>query len=509
MRISRSFLGTPAAALALVPLLTPDTAAQGYTIVDLGHLPSNPGGTYLVNDVNMARQAVGADGFGTTTANPLLYENGAATVLPLPAGYIAGGAVAINDAGQVVGWLVGDDGFSLFQVPGFWPNGAASPPVPLLSGAFAYDLNNAGVAVGDRFAGFLIFHAAMWPNPSTPIDLGTLSGGKSVAYGINAHNDVVGSSSRTGGGRVAVRWPAAGAPVALSTLAGSNWSEAHAVNDAGLIVGFSGDGRPSFAPDAAPPAQAVYWDGTGAIHTIGAVTGNQQSFAVDVNNQGQIVGKLLDSYPHATTQQAFFYSSDCGLIVLDSFLQPGSPFTSLIDATGINDRGDIVGNGLHADGSVHAFLMTRDGQGDPVGLVDAPCGGVFTTDLIAGQNQLAGSVCVANDGVNLCVEYKANPGWSICETHMDIELEYTDFPLSRNGNPKIGQFSYQSQHPGGVSSVTYCIPLAEFGYEPGDLLLIAAHAAMCNGETAWGAGIDFTGNNWATYFTYEMQSCCP
>ena len=41
-----------------------------------------------------------------------------------------------------------------------------------------------------------------------------------------------------------------------------------------------------------------------------------------------------------------------------------------------------------------------------------------------------------------------------------------------------------------------------------NVVLIAAHAAMCNGETAWGAGVDFTGNNWATYFTYEMQSCC-
>src|SRR5262249_32431154 len=69
------------------------------------------------------------------------------------------------------------------------------------------------------------------------IDLGTLGGGYSQAYDINASAQVVGSAELAGGRQHAFLWQR-GVMTDLSTL-GGNYSTARGINDAGQVVGES------------------------------------------------------------------------------------------------------------------------------------------------------------------------------------------------------------------------------------------------------------------------------
>jgi len=126
-------------------------------------------------------------------------------------------------------------------------------------------------------------------------------------------------------------------------------------------------------------------------------------------------------------------------------------------------------------------------------------------DLIAGQHIDAGDIEVKNDSEKLYVKYIAAGDWCLEETHLQVASSLDDIPQA-NGNPIPGLFDYQDSH-GCKSDYTYTIPLTEFSCD----LYIAAHAVVKNKkgstETAWGSGIDFPGNNWATYFMYTVEGC--
>jgi len=117
-----------------------------------------------------------------------------------------------------------------------------------------------------------------------------------------------------------------------------------------------------------------------------------------------------------------------------------------------------------------------------------------------------GWVRVWNDGDNLYVRY-TTLDVGMDETHVAVAEAFEDIPQTKSGNPKVGQFPYKHEGLGGAMTDLYTIPLGDWG--PGTELVIAAHAALCNGETAWadcgGPDAYFPGNNWATYFTYIVQ----
>ncbi len=116
-----------------------------------------------------------------------------------------------------------------------------------------------------------------------------------------------------------------------------------------------------------------------------------------------------------------------------------------------------------------------------------------------------GWIYVWNDGETLNVTYSTHVGMH--ETHLAVAEALEDIPQTKSGNPKVGQFPYKNEDMGGVFTDSYAIPLGD--WEPGTELIIAAHAALCNGETAWancgGPDAFFPGNNWATFFTYTVQ----
>lgn len=98
-----------------------------------------------------------------------------------------------------------------------------------------------------------------------------------------------------------------------------------------------------------------------------------------------------------------------------------------------------------------------------------------TVPLIAGQYDEVGLVEIWNDGDYLFVKYViTKPGLGLTETHLHVGVTLIDFPLTKNGSPKIGNFDYKLEHAY-VAEYMYTIPL---DWAPGDEILVAAHAVV-------------------------------
>lgn len=146
----------------------------------------------------------------------------------------------------------------------------------------------------------------------------------------------------------------------------------------------------------------------------------------------------------------------------------------------------------------------------------------YRTDLIAGGGSLdsamhVGDVLVWNDADYLYVKYIiTDPDWCITETHLHVADSFDGIPQTKKGNPIPGHFEYSGMH-NCVSEYTVMI---QNEWDSETSLLIAAHASIIKevvtdnittylNETAWGAGLDFPGKNWATYFEYIIQAQSP
>ncbi|MFC1866088.1 rhodanese-like domain-containing protein [Chloroflexota bacterium] len=125
--------------------------------------------------------------------------------------------------------------------------------------------------------------------------------------------------------------------------------------------------------------------------------------------------------------------------------------------------------------------------------------------LYAGQDIDIGTVSVWDDADNLYVKYSTTGGWELLETHLAVATSPGDIPQTKKGNPIPGQFSEGESFDIPVTDVTYTIPLPDAWYTSRyTTLYIAAHAAVSESESAWAAGIQFDGKNWATYFIYNQ-----
>jgi hypothetical protein len=133
-----------------------------------------------------------------------------------------------------------------------------------------------------------------------------------------------------------------------------------------------------------------------------------------------------------------------------------------------------------------------------------------STALMAGRNTNIGDVYVWNNGTYLYVTYEiSDTRWCMTETHLHVAMSLGDIPQTNKGNPIPGRFHYKGLFENGCGGeYMYIISLAGLNTSP---LYIAAHASVRNGEKhenegAWAAGEEFPGNNWATYFMYNLKS---
>jgi hypothetical protein len=128
----------------------------------------------------------------------------------------------------------------------------------------------------------------------------------------------------------------------------------------------------------------------------------------------------------------------------------------------------------------------------------------MTTNLLAGQHMLAGSVMagVTAEG-KLTVTITNVDGWAMDATHL-----YVGLVPPTNSAP--GQFPYMHENLNGVTSDTYTIDMATSfpAWHLGDPIYIATHAdaqhPQLGCQTAWSEGTPF-GHSWAMYIKLHCQ----
>lgn len=332
--------------LAFTGISNPALAASPYTVTNFGSLGIGMPYSYAAS-VNNTGQAVGWAQVSSTQA--FLYSNGSMSSLLGTSGGMQSYARSINDNGQVVGQaitttLVGNQ----YQNYAFLYSNGSLTNLGYGNYSEALGINNNGQVVGQIDSG-TSFRPFLYSNGSIT-DIGTLGGNNGSAYGINDNGQVVGTAETTIGSNAGHAFLYSNGSMAdLGTLGGSQ-SYANAVNNNGQVVGAS-----NFDPNNWHVHAFLYSNGNMAdIGSLWAST----SVAKDINNNGQAVGYFQSSNQDANgnfISHAFLYSNGT-MFDLNNLIDPSSGWT-LTDATGINDLGQIVGNGI-INGAQRSFITS-------------------------------------------------------------------------------------------------------------------------------------------------------
>ncbi len=322
-----------AAALVAAP-----PASAAVQVTDLGLLPG--GYASQAWAVNRLGQVTGTASDASGAMQRALWTGG--TIITAPS-WSTGHPEAINDSRQVVGTT--NMGYNRSGV--LWePSGQVLtlPPVPggPVDRVAAHDINATGAIVGVSRDASMLRHAVIWQGSAFARDLGFMGGGDySEAWGINDIGDVVGIANTLSMGTTRGFLWRNGAFTDLGSLAGpTGTSAARDINNSGLIAGSSNGGI------------AVVWR-NGVIETLPALSGGTTFNTVtDLNNNGDVVG--YGQSPSGTHLDTAILWRAGKAIDLGRF--PGGTFSR---AYGVNDSGQIVGEGNLVDGGpVHALMWT-------------------------------------------------------------------------------------------------------------------------------------------------------
>jgi uncharacterized membrane protein len=285
-----------------------DVSGNGNNI-NLGTLGGNRNCAYSINDSNQIAGQADSNDWNTSPFAVLFEATGQADVLGLSQ---IGLAWSINKSEQIVGAHGDFDGqhitwYATFFDPAQNWNCVDLGTLPDYQFSEARSINNAGQIIGYAFTWWdyvehraVLFMRDGWPN----VDLGTLGGRYSWAISNNDANQIVGAAEDSNGNEFAVR----------------------------------------FDPN-----------GIGNNFNLGTIEGFDTSFAASINNKGQIVGLVYNSF---TMEYAAVVFSGTGSknINLNNMIEQSAGFY-LEQANCINDAGWIVGRGKNAAGEDRAFLL--------------------------------------------------------------------------------------------------------------------------------------------------------
>jgi probable HAF family extracellular repeat protein len=209
------------------------------------------------------------------------------------AGANAAAANDVNDAGVIVGGSGSTSTGTYFRAVR-WTNGVIQDlgALPGDARSYAYAINSLGQVVGSGYARNH-FHERAFLYTTSMTDLGTLGGSASVAYDINDAGVVVGQADPSGDtGAHAFRW-SNGVMHDLGTLGGAN-SVAYGINNAGQVVGQS--------QTASGAGHAFLYENgvmTDLNDLIDPASGWVLLYANAINESGQIVGSgLINGQQH-------------------------------------------------------------------------------------------------------------------------------------------------------------------------------------------------------------------
>jgi probable HAF family extracellular repeat protein len=234
------------------------------------------------------------------------WEKGVMTALPPFSGGYNSYATAANNRGQVVGWA---------------ENGVHDPTC-------------------DPDFQTLQFHAVIWGPKGGMTDLPPLPGDHvSAATAINDKGQVVGISGDCGiavGGvsaKHAVLWEN-GVPRNIGDLGGHTWNTPTAINNDGVVVGFS----LPLDQDRTVNYRAFVWTKATGIRKLDEMPGTIRSLALGLNDNNQIVGRVSIS---GVGRRAVIWQSPTAPVQELNDLAPGAPILTV--AGDINNDGQIAG----------------------------------------------------------------------------------------------------------------------------------------------------------------------
>jgi len=368
-------------------------APPRYTVTDLGVLPGYAR-IWAVAVNSRGDVACSASNSGAGTERACVYRGGRLVDLGVPPGFTGSEAVGMNSRGDVTGDAdlptslqtsrYGRGKRSGFALPA---RATATHHAFLYSRGKMQDIgtlpgsaNSMGVGINDRgeIAGYATSYTqsgtsrmhAFFYSHGRMMDLGMPPGCvQSEAWGISATGQVVGRCLLTSGLEGPFLYDSRTRKMTLLAVpAPYTHGDACQVNDKGEIIGE--------VSTADCTQHAALWRG-GRMIDLKEPPGEANGGGVGINNSGEAVGSCgvkngpagafllflrkhapnvsaLQSYP-PTPAHAFVYRE--GKMQDLNTLIPKDAGWVLTDACGINDRGQIVGNGEH-NGQQRAFLLT-------------------------------------------------------------------------------------------------------------------------------------------------------
>ncbi|HET9707997.1 MAG TPA: hypothetical protein VFP39_06815 [Gemmatimonadales bacterium] len=363
--------------------LAPQGSRPSYRIDRLPTLFGNSQGGGINNPGSVAGYSGRSDG----TRHAALWRSGVVTDL----GTLGTGSglhsnvqwPGINDNGMVVGISQTDALDTLGEAwscaafiaanghlcLGFvWQSGVMAA-LPTLGGenGFAAGVNNRGQVVGWAETAahdptchtpqVLQFRAVVWePRRGTAHQLPPFPGDStSAATAINQQGQVVGISGECDvavgrkSARHAVLWDGASIIDLGSLEGGTFWRTPMALNNHGLVVGFTNPPDGDFDGDS---LRAFAWTRSGGMQDLGRLTGDQFSEALGVNDSAQIVGVSCADVCSAVLWQ------DGKMYRLQDLISGGTP-DHLWSARDINAAGQITGRLIdHVTGRFVTYVAT-------------------------------------------------------------------------------------------------------------------------------------------------------
>lgn len=292
------------------------------------------------------------------------------------------GAQAINNRGDVVGFGLNKipDPYSQFDLlflgssngtqtrAVLWKNGEAHD-LQTLGGpdAMAWFVNQSGQVAGvsyinsipDSVTGIPPVHLFLWEK-AVMKDLGSIGGvGFPSVNGLNNRGEVIGAGP---GDENADPFLWDGDRLIDMTLEGTGgqFQFANVINDAGEVAGSAAfPGRPQ---------DAAVWN-NGVVTDLGTVGSDCYAEAWGISSSGQVGGTSVSC--DLNTWRAFLWENG-SMVDLRSLVSSGSDL-QLVYVVGINDRGEISGNGVPAglstlnfqDTMSHAFVMIPCDENHP------------------------------------------------------------------------------------------------------------------------------------------------